>query len=353
MGFAPVNTGSLPELYDRWISELLKAPLPEEPESTCTECAMCSTNKIQRTKLDHQFNDATKCCTIFPKIPNFLAGKILLDQDPESTTGRLRFLGQMHVFTLVTPLGVLPPPGENSRYGALTGTFGHDIDLRCPYYIDTDGGLCGIWKHRNAKCATFFCKHTRGQTGLYFWRALKDLLQQIEETLSIWCIHELKVGNEDFRRIFPIGQNDLETFNRQSQFYYSISKNDIGLSKQVWGKWFGKERSFLEECSHLTDSFTWQFIQELEDPRILRASAFLQSCFNNLQDFSVPEFLKLGSFQSCEINEEKIRLWGYSQYDPIDVPVGIFELLKSFDGSRPSGLSAEWIRRLCDFGIFV
>jgi hypothetical protein len=73
-----------------------------------------------------------------------------------------------------------------------------------------------------------------------------------------------------------------------------------------------------------------------------------------LLDSSLPdESLKLASFQSCKINEVRIRLWGYSQYDPIDVPVDIFEQLKSFDGNRSSGLSKEWLLRLYDFGILV
>ena len=118
----------LPPLYQDWIGQLLQKPIPVETEATCLDCAMCTTKDVTRSKSDHLFHDKTKCCTYFPKLPNFLVGKIFLDQDPSFSAGRIRFLGQLFIFTVVTPLGVLPPPAESARYGVFQRDFGQNPD---------------------------------------------------------------------------------------------------------------------------------------------------------------------------------------------------------------------------------
>ncbi len=358
------DSALLPPLYADWIEQLLKGPIPDETEATCLDCAMCPTKNVIRTDSDHLFNDKTKCCTYFPKLPNFLVGKILLDQDPVFTPGRVRFLGQFFIFTVVTPLGVLPPPAENARYGAFQQDFGKNVDLRCPYYLDQEGGLCGIWKHRNAKCSTWFCKHVRGQTGLHFWRALKDLLQRIEEKLTVWCIHELAVGDADFRQLFPLVESDLETFQKQQAFYYAISRrSDDRLQRQTWGEWFGAERSFFEECARLMERLKWDDIAEIGGSGILRETRFLEDCFRQLLGWKMPQYLSAKPFKSININPDTVRVWGYSQYDPIDLPRSLFEVLTHFDGSLATNVveniriktglqvTDQWLKKLCDFGI--
>ena len=357
------DSSTLPPIYALWIEELLRAPIPDETEATCLDCAMCTTKDVHRTQADHLFHNKTKCCTYFPAVPNFLTGKILLDQDPSFSVGRLRFLGQLFMFTVVTPLGVLPPPAENARYGAFQKDFGQNPDLRCPYFIE-EGGLCGIWKYRNANCSTWFCKHVRGQTGLHFWRALKDLLHKVEEKLSVWCIHELTAGNEDFRQLFPLQDSDLETFQKQQAFYYDISKvSSESLQRQIWGKWFGAERSFFEQCSRSIDVLNWKKIAEIGGPEISRAARHLTDCFAKLTGSNLPKCMKAAAIRSVHLNSGKVRAWGYSRYDPIDLPQSIYDALEVFDGSataivlerlrieRGLRMTDEWLKKLCDFGI--
>ena len=63
----------------------------------------------------------------------------------------------------VTPLGLARPPVQHLlyRHGRERG-FGQSVALLCPHYLGDSGG-CGIWRHRNGVCATWFCKHTRGE----------------------------------------------------------------------------------------------------------------------------------------------------------------------------------------------
>ena len=71
----------------------------------------------------------------------------------------------------------------------------------------------------------------------------------------------------------------------------------------------------------------------------------------------------MSPLKSINLSSDKIRVWGYSQYDPIDLPRSIFEALAFFDGNPNSivlerlriekdlELTNEWLRKLCDFGI--
>ena len=357
------DSSILPPLYARWIEQLLQATIPDETEATCLDCAMCTTKSMERTESDHLFHGKTKCCTYFPAVPNFLTGKILQDQDPSFSAGRLRFLGQLFMFTVITPLGVRPPPAESARYGPFQKDFGQNPDLRCPYFIE-EGGLCGIWKYRNANCSTWFCKHVRGRTGLHFWRALKDLLHKVEEKLTVWCIHQLTAGDDDFRQLFQLQDSDLETFQKQQSFYYDISKSENeSLQRQVWGKWFGAERSYFEECSRIVDALNWNEVSEIGGPEVSRAAGHLTDCFEKLTGSMVPNCLKAVDIHSVYLSSGKVRAWGYSSYDPIDLPRPIFDALNVFDGSptvtvlkrlhleRGLRITDEWMKKLCDFGI--
>jgi hypothetical protein len=365
----PVGASTLPPLYERWIRQMLQAPLPEETEATCLDCAMCVTKEVHRTESDTLFNVRTKCCTYFPSIPNFLAGKILLDQDPSFSAGRSRFLAQMLAFTVSTPFGVSAPPAESARYGLWMKGFGQDLDLRCPYYMEKEGGLCGIWKYRNAKCSTWFCKHVRGQTGLHFWRVLKDLIRHLEEKLSIWCIHHLEAGNHLFRRLFPLSDVNLETFQQQQRFHYNLAQTrnpeKRAWMEQAWGKWLDRERSFFEECARLVDELAWPEIVNVAGHETERLATVVQDAYAHLTTGDLPDSLVAAGFKSTPISETHVRVWGYSYYDPLDLPKSILNSLTYFDGSpvqnvldrmeREKGMrfSEEWIRKLYDFGILV
>ena len=365
----PPGASTLPPLYDRWIQELLQAPIPEETGATCLDCAMCVTKDVQRTESDVLFNVRTKCCTYFPDIPNFLTGKILLDKDPSFSAGRARFVAQMLTFTIPTPLGIFPPPEESARYDPWMQSFGQGVDLRCPYYMEREGGLCGIWKYRNAKCSTWFCKHIRGRTGLEFWRSLNNLIRHTEQKLSIWCIHQLEAGDETFRQTFPLCDTDLETFQKQQSFVYNFTQahrlKNRPVLDQTWGNWIYREREFYEQCARLVDNLTLEEIMRIGTPEAEPLANQVKNFYTQLTTDCTPDVLKTGAFKTVEVSPTVVRVRGYSNYDPIDLPRSIFEALALFDGSSRQDtlkrieqqkglqLTGEWIQKLYDFGILV
>ena len=46
-------------------------------------------------------------------------------------------------------------------------------------------------------CATWHCKHVRGEVGARFWKLADRLLRQVEHELSLWCLAELKTGTAE------------------------------------------------------------------------------------------------------------------------------------------------------------
>ena len=348
----------LPPLYARWIDELLQRQIPEESKATCSECAMCRTQDSPPPQ-EVRFNDATKCCTYHPDIPNFLAGAILIDRDLSAAEGKRRLRERMKAAALVRPQGIYPSLEENARYSALSQNFGADVSMLCPYYIAESGGQCGIWKHRNARCATWFCKHNRGAVGRDFWRTLKELIAAIEQYLSLWCIQRLEVGTPEFRDLFSLNISpDLQTFQRRQEFLYRsalpaehlTSQEAERIKRQMWGSWLYREEIFYMQCATVVDGFDWRKIMELENPVIQSHSVALQEAFAQLTTSDLPEFLKPGVFQSLPLGENGVRVWAYSQYDPVDLPEWALRVLPYFDG-RPTEEVLAWVQTHSDLPV--
>ena len=84
--------GTLPELYERWVSAVLGAPSPQERRATCDTCAMCPQEDGTMLPAAYPFRPDTKCCTYEPTLANYLAGGILTApaDDPGRTTVEAR-----------------------------------------------------------------------------------------------------------------------------------------------------------------------------------------------------------------------------------------------------------------------
>jgi hypothetical protein len=174
----------LPPLYAAWVEDLLGGSIPPETRATCHDCAMCEDGADYQAPDSKFFNPVTKCCTYLPEISNFLTGQILADDDPAITKGRASIEARINAGVAVTPLGL----GRNQRYALLydnmdVQVFGRAQSLRCPHYIDEQGGLCGIWKYRNSVCSTWFCRHVRGVAGESFGKRRNTCS---ERSSAIW-----------------------------------------------------------------------------------------------------------------------------------------------------------------------
>ena len=147
---------ALPPLYAPWVHEVLGGAIPKEAAAACRRCVMLAPGRSGEGKRRIFFDAKTLCCTYLPDLPNFLVGRILSDRSPAMAYGRRTVRDRLRRQAGVTPFGLARPALYSLLYdsGAADG-FGRSRSLHCPHHVD--GGPCGIWAHRCAVCATWFC----------------------------------------------------------------------------------------------------------------------------------------------------------------------------------------------------
>lgn len=321
----------LPPLYGRWISELLGETLPEEQAATCDSCVQCGSHAPE----GYRFADETKCCTYVPAIANYLVGGALR---AGSLIGRERLLARMKDEPeSVTPHGLDATEDERRRYRDILAAerFGRDPELRCPYYLREAGGLCGVWRHRNGICATWFCKHDRGAAGQRFWQALEVLLTAVERELSHWCACTILFDET------PEAAGD----------------------EAPWRAWAGREAEYYRRAAELVEALSWSDVQELAGAAIEPQVRALLDAHAALRD-PIPAHLELGTIRVSHSGPETSRVVTYLDTDALEVQNALLELLPRFDG-RPTGavlaelraagveVSPALLRMLVDFELLT
>jgi hypothetical protein len=358
------TSGSLPPLYAAWMAELLQGSIPLESRATCDDCAMCASGAVQPGSEKDYFDPTIKCCSYIPELHNFLAGRILSDEDPGDQRGRASVENRIKAGVAVTPLGLGPPAVFSLLYENAPSAFGQNRTLRCLHYIEDGGGRCGIWRNREATCVTWFCKHDRGSLGQTFWRdSLYHLLIAAERALARWSVLELELGDETLRRLVegaawrqqpePVTSESMD--NRVDRDAYSA----------VWGKWLGREREFFVECARLVQPLSWNDALDIAGPEARAYARLTRDAYGKLISDELPSALTVGSLQLVQLRRDMTRVNTYSNFDPLDIPNRVIELLHFFDG-RPTteaiaAIAAETgivldqslVRKMADFSVLV
>ena len=349
------SSSALPPLYAAWMESLLQAPVPAESNATCSACAMV----VSEESGEPGFNPATKCCTFLPDIWNFLAGAVLLDDSPEAARGRATLEARIDARVAVTPLGLRRSPTYALLYGAGPQAFGQSRALRCPHYIDERGGLCGVWRHRESTCATWYCKFERGIVGREFWAQLHQLLRAAEESVSAWCLLELGVDGAALARMYPPHTRHHPPKITGRDLDADPSPADV---QAVWGSWLGREREFYSACARLVAALTWNDVVRISGTELAIYARLTQDAFARHADVAAPQ-RPIGALVQITPRGDVARLATYSTMDMLEVPPVLATLLSEFDG-RPldESLAAirerhgvvvgpSLVRKLTDFGI--
>ncbi|MBC7932114.1 MAG: hypothetical protein H7Z38_16265 [Rubrivivax sp.] len=358
-----ITTPALPPLYAAWMDEMLTGPIPHETDATCDDCAMCSGEGAEAQDGETFFNPQTKCCSYVPELPNYLVGRILADSDPAFETGRATVLARLEAGVGVTPLGMEPPPIFVALYGRNSATlFGQSRTILCPHYLAVEGGRCGIWKHRNSVCATWYCKFVRGATGQNFWQTLNQLLTAVEQNLARWCVHELDPGGEALKLLFPLGG---ENAHAQVDPHALDGAPEPKRQRALWGNWAGREADYYKACARLVEPLAWPDVLARSGPTVGIYARLTSAAYRQLMSKELPFALKVGSFRSVHFNADTQVVISYNGYDPIELPKSLLEVLHYFD-ARPTrqalaAISAErgitindsLVRKLVDFNILV
>lgn len=356
----PTDPGTLPPLYARWMRELLKAPVQGEAASTCDDCAMCSTPGSAAGASELFYNPETKCCTYVPDLPNFLVGRILADPDPAFAAGRESVRVRLRAQNGVTPMGIAQPATYELIYKNVPAAFGRSRSMRCPHYID-EGGRCGIWRHRASVCATWYCKYDRGAIGRSFWKTLHQLLSALQRTLVRWCVRDLE--RSVLEALFPAaaypgvgrGIDSAEVDGKASPALYAAS----------WGSWKGREEEFFLECARKVERLTWAQVLEIGGAEVEIFAKLLRADWAATRSEALPAAARAGPYRVVQSSPGSSRIVGYSDFDPIDVPSELLDLLGFFDGrplrevlaeiekERGVVLEEDLLRKLLDFQVLL
>lgn len=342
----------LPDLYQRWVEELLPGGIPREREATCFDCAMCDRGQGAPIPGMGFFHPDTKCCTYFPDVPNFLVGRALSVDTAGGAALRDFVAGSAEHRAQATLLGVRPAPKIGTVYRQhKEELFGRDPDLRCPYAITPDpaaGPICGIWKHRNSICSTWFCKHMKGYTGFQFWYVLQGLLGSLEWSLAWWAI--ARVLEDPAAALMP-AQGE------------ATARNKVSLRPDAWSLWRGSRASFYEACADAVERLSAHEALEIGGMEARLHLLDVEARFARLHDDAPPERLRAACYSIVQRDGERALLKSARYAQPFSAPAVLLSLLHYFDG-RPTNavldaihadtrvrLAPGIVRRLYDFGI--
>lgn len=331
----------LPALYRALLPELFAREVPAERKATCSSCAMCGGGGLHVVESvdgpSRLFRPDTKCCTFHPRLPNYLLGALFADPDPALDAGRARLRQKLERRVGVSPMWITAPAKFELMYQNSRKSFGRAGALLCPYF-EQDGGLCTIWKYRDAVCSTFFCKHVAGADGRNFWMGVKSYLARAELNLARMAALELLpdvvLDNKDRLREGPLSADDLDDRPPPEREYTAL-----------WGTWAGQEETYYRRCFEVVSGITREQLTAAMglDGRIELAQ--LERFYERATHTKLADRLQLNASATVKwLPDGSVALASYSEYDAIALPGTAYPLLVAFTGSEPVAAVRERLR---------
>jgi hypothetical protein len=172
--------------------------------------------------------------------------------------------------------------------------FGRRRDMRCPFYVEAQL-TCGVWPHRNGVCRTWFCRYQRGFRGRHLWNRLRDVLNITERRLAYWLASE---GDPPEAPVTP-------------------------AEWESWYLW----------CAERLDLARPAELRGIRDEELLMA---LRELLKAAADYErpMPDVLRPSVRDIETIDDDRVRLVGYSHLDDKVLPRTVFSLLALLDGGK-------------------
>ncbi len=312
----------LPTVQARWIGVIGGAEvLPAEVDATCGDCAMVGPSESSG---GIRFLPETRCCTYTPAMANFLVGGVL-EGDPGSY-GVRSMRARVRAGVGVSPLGVMGDPATN-RAATEADQFGREASHRCPH-LEGTSGRCGVWQHREATCATWFCKHTRGERSKAYWNRLQQLLQTLERAVALHCAQHLGIPPGGLALLVPLDARP------------GTVRADVAAPahdpRQLWGSWADDPWGFFRACHHLAAGLSAEEVVTLGGAPATAMAAVVSRARAALDDHTLPPRLTLGRATVVGLGPASVRVQGYSNLDPLEVPRVLWDVLHCFEGQSTS-----------------
>lgn len=317
---------TLPEAHRRLLPVVFDRPEIPERRATCEACAMCSPAEAAGTSgaSTISFAPDLKCCTYQPTLPNFLVGAVLSDSSPEAAEGRRRMQARIRSRIGVTPQWLAPSRKHRVLLDAARATsFGRSKVLLCPFFVE-EGGLCSIWRHREAVCSTFFCKHEAGAAGHAFWIAEKAVLAH----------HEMVLARHAAQAVFPgaaeptiprlrLTLEDLEDRPPSEDDYVSY-----------WGEWEGREEELYRRAYEVVQGLSATKALDLlaDEPRAAEHLETMAARYDAVVSPRLAERLVMNpALQATPVSAAgDMAVLTYSAYDPVRLVPELWAVLPEF-----------------------
>ena len=311
-------------MYQGLVSEFFNSPVEEERHATCSECAMCAPPGVS-PESGQYFSPSTKCCTYHPALPNYSVGGLLLDTSDAGREGRRRIQEKIASRVGVTPFGILPPPRVQFLFKHGKAGFGQATSLICPY-LDREQRACTVWSHREAECATWFCKHNNGLDGRGFWSGLRDYLFEVERVLSAYALRELGF---DAQRILNRPEPPTELDARALD---DLPPSDARYAA-IWQQWVGREEELYVSSHRIVAALDRQAFERLAGVKLDLLADALAGWHKAMTSPTLPDpLIKNPKMQVNRSIDDAFVITTYSTFDPTRMQKRVFDLLDHFDG---------------------
>jgi hypothetical protein len=329
----------LPALYRNLLPPALSAEVPPERKATCDNCSMCPNscdNLAEPSSVERLFNADTKCCTFYPRLPNYLVGAILSDSDPAMAEGRRRITERIASRVGVVPQWLRPPAKYDLLYQSARGAFGRSIALRCPYYAE-EGGSCTIWPYREAVCSTYFCKYVAGADGQKMWTAIKIYLSMIERQLSRWALLQISPDLLYEAPNFDEPVRGTGTLNLQD-----LDESPLADYSAYWQDFEGHETSLYRSCYEAVRGLSAADVERLLGLDGTVQLNALERRYEAAQEPRLPSQPRLNPSAIIKhLPDGTIGVGAYSEFDALALPKEALPMLMEFRGNE----EVEEVRR--------
>ena len=333
---------TLPSLYRTLLPQVFRRDVPEETKATCSSCAMCNASDPNLVEpvdgTSRLFRSETKCCTYYPRLPNYLVGALLSDESEAMDEGRRRLREKISSRVGISPQWVRPPAKWSLLYEHAKGAFGRSTSLRCPYYEPVQGS-CTIWAYREAVCSTFFCKYVAGEDGRKFWMSLKQYLALAEIQLGRFALMQLMpeyiLSAKDAASAHgPVTPQDLDDAAPPEREYAAL-----------WGAWAGREEELYRRCFEIVRSVNADQLQAILGLDGMVFLKRLEQGYDRAVQPKLPRLLQLNANATVKwMPDGSVAMGHYSEYDALALPGEAYELLKVFTGREPVDAVRERLR---------
>jgi Fe-S-cluster containining protein len=334
---------SLPVLYRDLLPEFFQKGVPVETKATCDSCAMCPSSASGTVEsvdgVSRLFRPDTKCCTYYPRLPNFLVGALLSDDRPELAEGRRRMEHKLQGRLGITPQWVKASARYNLLYRNSRQFFGRALSMRCPYYEEQQGG-CTIWPYREAVCSTFFCKYVAGADGRKFWMTLKTYLTLLEIQLSRYAVLQLLPE-------YILAGKDRPELGGDNPTVEELDERPLSDKEHaaLWRTWAGREVDFYRACYDLVRALTPEQVEKLLGLDGVIELKVLDKSRQDAVSPVLPAVLKLNPEATVKwLPDGSVALGAYSEYDAVALPGLAYALLVEFTGLEPVARVRERLR---------